>query len=143
MKREKRVKASIVTSGKKEVRSKVCNYSSEKICWRFSTMDMEGSFKFCCLCPEIWGKILSAMKEWDKKTWAEIMNNRDHFIPVDHLCSEAQRRLIDIKRDDIDGIYSLHIDGQSRFIGIRDRYAFEVLWWDPDHKVRPSHKKHT
>lgn len=143
MKREKKIKAPIETSGKKEVHSKAYNYSSEKICWRFSTMDMEGPFKFCFLCPKTWGKILSTLKEWDKKTWAEIMNNRDHFIPVEDLCSEAQQRLIDIKRDDIDGIYSLHINGKSRFIGIKDRYAFQVLWWDPDHKVCPSHKKHT
>lgn len=143
MAREKKIKTQSRSRYSKEVRSKACNYSSEKICWQFSTMDLDGPFKFCGLRPETWAKILSVMKEWDKKTWAEVMGGRDHFISVDALSDRAVKRLEEIERDDSDGIYSLHIGGESRFIGVRDRFIFQVLWWDPNHEVCPSHKKST
>ena len=141
MAKEKKIKTQSVSRYPKEVRSKAYSYSSERICWQFSTMDLDGPFKFCGLRPGTWAKILSVMKEWDRKTWAEILGDRDHSISIDALSNRAVKRLEEIERDDIDGICSLHIGGKSRLIGVRDRYVFQVLWWDSNHEVCPSHKK--
>ena len=80
------------------------------------------------------------MREWETMTWNEISGKRDHAIGIDSLSPEAKKRLIEIELDDIDGIFSLHLGGKKRLIGIRDRNIFRVLWWDKEHKVCQSTK---
>lgn len=113
------------------------------VCWQFSKMDMSGPFSCENILFEDWLLILTKMREWEKMTWNEIVGKRDHYISVEQLSSEAKKRLIEIEMDDIDEIFSLHLGGKKRLIGIRDRNIFCVLWWDKEHKVCPSVKKHT
>ena len=116
---------------------------SEMVCWRFSIMETSGPFPFSRLNPSTWGKILAKLKEWESMKWGEILGDRNHEISVENLSTKAQERLREIQMDDIDAVCSLHFDGRTRLIGIRDRQVFKVLWWDPEHQVCPSNKKHT
>ena len=113
------------------------------ICWQFSLMDLSGPFSCSEITPDEWLLILSKMRLWETMTWNEIEGKRDHSINVESLSNIAQKRLEDIQLDDIDEVFSLHIDGKKRLFGIRDRNIFKVLWWDREHKVCPSPKKHT
>ena len=116
---------------------------AEPICWRFSIMDTGGPFPFAGLKAKTWRRILEKMRQWDSMTWAELTGDDNHAIPIDRLSPEAQNRLIEIGQDDIDEIFSLRMTGRERLIGIRDRHVFRLLWWDPEHRVCPSQKKHT
>jgi len=124
-------------------RSASQNGEAEYICWRFSVMDMDGPFSFAGMKARTWRRILEKMRQWDSMTWQELTGDDNHAIPVERLSHEAQSRLIEIGQDDIDEIFSLRMTGRERLIGIRDRHIFRVLWWDPEHHVCPSHKKHT
>jgi hypothetical protein len=62
---------------------------------------------------------------------------------VDKLIKEAQDRLTEISLDDLDELTSLHLTGKGRVWGIIDQGVMNLLWWDPEHQVCPSHKKHT
>ena len=75
--------------------------------------------------------------------WTEIAGSDHHSIPVSKLSNEAQKRLEEIKQDDIDEIFSFHLQGKPRIICIRDLSIAKLLWFDPEHKVCPSQKKHT
>lgn len=112
-------------------------------CWQFALMAMHGPFSFAGLSTEEWGGLLERMKEWERMTWDELAGRRDYAIEVASLSPEAQRRLQEIGMDDIDEVFSLHLDGRRRLIGIRDERVFRLLWWDPEHKACPSMKKHT
>ena len=125
------------------VRKTELNNNYGAICWQFAKMDMSGPFSFSNMSFEEWLLILGKMREWETMTWSEIAGNRDHAIAVESLSQEAKKRLIEIEMDDIDEVFSLHLDGKKRLIGIRDRNIFSVLWWDRKHEVCPSHKKHT
>lgn len=127
---------------RKSVRQNRLDISS-CVCWQFSLMDLSGSFSCRDITHDEWILILSKMRLWETMTWNEIEGKRDHSISVDSLSSDARKRLIEIQLDDIDEIFSLHIDGKKRLLGIRDRNIFKVLWWDREHKVCPSVKKHT
>jgi len=116
---------------------------SGMVCWRFSIMDTSGPFAFSRLSPSTWGSILKKMKEWESMTWGEILGDRNHDIAVESLSAKAQERLREIQMDDIDDVCSLHLDGRTRLIGIRNAQVFKLLWWDPEHQVCPSNKKHT
>ncbi len=65
------------------------------------------------------------------------------MVQVGDLCSKAQKRLIDISKDDCDELFSLRIMVRQRIRGIKDGNILWLLWWDPEHEVCPSHKKHT
>lgn len=117
----------------------------EFICWQFSIMDMDNAspFSFAALNADKWLVLLEQAKKWESMTWGEIEDRRNHAIAVNKLSPEARARLEELKLDDIDEVFSLRLTGRERVIGIRDRNIFRVLWWDAEHKVCPSHKKHT
>lgn len=141
MNKKPRLKQKI--SPKRSVRSNVQSNYENIICWQFSLMDMDGDFSCAKITSDDWLIILERMREWETMTWSSISGHRDHAISIETLSTEAQKRLMQINMDDIDEVFSLHIDGKKRLIGIRDRNIFRVLWWDKEHKVCPSHKKHT
>ncbi|MDQ2731557.1 MAG: hypothetical protein M3Y56_07855, partial [Armatimonadota bacterium] len=66
-----------------------------------------------------------------------------HPVELGKLCKAAQDRLVEIRQDDAATLFSLRIGGQGRIWGVRDGPTLRILWWDPQHEVCPSLKKHT
>ena len=85
--------------------------------------------------------VIDGLRPFESMTWGEISGPRNHFIPRGDIIGDAQRRLEDIKQDDVDDLYSLHLNGKRRIWGIRDGSILRLLWWDPDHKICPAHKR--
>lgn len=118
------------------------NATGGKPAWRFSTVDRNGPFAWP-IGDNAELEIVEKLHQFDSMKWGEIEGNDHHAIPLSKLSPEAQKRLAEIKQDDIDEIFSFHSGGKPRIIGIRDRDLVKLLWWDKDHLVCPSHKKHT
>jgi hypothetical protein len=106
-------------------------------------MDFGGPFGWSrfdtALLLEIDGKLAS----FETMTWQAIKQAESHSIAVDAIAKEARDRLAEIRQEDIDEIFSLRVSGKQRIWGILDRNRLKILWWDPEHKVCPSHKKNT
>ncbi|MDP9932536.1 hypothetical protein J2X92_004791 [Variovorax paradoxus] len=74
-------------------------------------------------------------------TWAEIQSatggrkegNNNHFVPVAKMPKEAQDRLIELRLDDIDDLFSLRLQNALRLYGIRDGRVLRLIWHDPHH----------
>ncbi len=117
----------------------------QKPTWRLSAMDMEGPFGWGELMGAgiFWDEIFPKLKEFESMTWGEIEGRRHHAISVDGLSRKARARLREIQMDDIDEVFSFALAGTHRIIGIRDRHALKILWWDPHHQVCLSKKRHT
>lgn len=85
------------------------------------------------------------LKDREDSTWQEIESathgnkgkSNSHHVPIKNLCSEAQKRLREIKLDDIDEIYSLRLEGKLRIYGIRKYNYLKILWIDPNHEIYP------
>lgn len=117
-----------------------------KICWHLRKLDIE---------HQSWGmlhvgikhfldEILCKMKDFETRTWAEIKGGKqNHSIAVDLIEPVAQKRLQELGLDDLDSVFSLRLTGTKRLFGIRTGRVFEVLWYDPEHEICPSLKKHT
>jgi hypothetical protein len=88
-------------------------------------------------------EVLQKIFDSQRLTWQELRNNGSHFVNTESLCSDAQKRLIQIQKEDLDQLFSLRLTGRKRIWGIKERNILWLLWWDPDHEVCPSHKKHT
>lgn len=62
---------------------------------------------------------------------------------VENLPEHVRDRLVEIGRDELDKVCRLRLSGKARLYGALQGNVFYVLWWDPDHQVFPSRKKHT
>lgn len=93
--------------------------------------------------------ILPELISIERLTWHEIMSaskggyhskgSKSHHVDVESLTREAQERLqyLHIYEDQL---FSLRISGTKRLWGIIDSGTFNILWYDPDHKLCPSSK---
>lgn len=88
-------------------------------------------------------EVFQKIFETQKLTWHDLRNNGSHFVDRVALSSEAQKRLVQIKNDDLDQLFSLRLTGRKRIWGIKEQNIIWILWWDPQHTACPSNKKHT
>ena len=130
----------------KEPRRRESPESNEnrRIHWHLSAIDTAGPWTvFFVSKTYLVGSLIAKLKSYESMRWGEIDRSKSHPVPIQNLCGEAQRRLEEIGQDDVESLFSLRFSGQQRLWGIRDRAAFKILWWDPNHEVCPSEKKHT
>ena len=60
------------------------------------------------------------------------------------MSSEALERVKARELDEnLDAIFSFALENKLRIVGVRIDENFHVLWYDPEHEVCPSSKKHT
>jgi hypothetical protein len=141
MTKKKKVPATALLRGtNKEVRTPLIS-SDVFPSWRFSTVDHSG--------PYVWPKgteieqqIVNRLHDFDSMTWAQIEGPDHHFLTQGSLSNDAKKRLEEIGRDDeIDLLFSFHLQGEPRIICIRERSVAKLLWYDPKHGVCPVTKK--
>ncbi len=117
--------------------------SETKPSWRFSTVDKTGPFAWPIEKPEE-ATIVSKLHSFDSMTWADIAGKGHHALVSSTLSTEAQKRLQELKKDDeSEQLFSFRLEGKLRVICIRHNNIANLLWYDPEHKVAPSTKKHT
>ena len=83
------------------------------------------------------------LKNFETMLWNDILGRNNHAVLVSQISREAQVRLEDLKLDDNESLISLRLTGTQRIWGIRIGNILQLLWWDPNHEVCPSEKKHT
>ncbi len=88
-------------------------------------------------------QIIGKLKSFERSAWADIERGGSHFIGVESIIRDAQRRLEMLKLDDTDELFSLRLSGLERLWGLRSNDVFSVLWWDPNHQICPSTLRHT
>lgn len=106
-------------------------------------MDFEGPFGCHVLTGQDAREIQRKLGAFEGMTWSDIERAGSHNVAIDKLSKPARDRLTEIKQDDLDELFSLRLSGKERIWGIRDRSVLRLLWWDPEHAVCPSTKKHT
>ena len=65
------------------------------------------------------------------------MKSNNRPVQVGDLCEKARNRLIDLKLDDNDELYSLRLEGTIRIYGIRKENYLDIIWVDLNHEVYP------
>lgn len=114
--------------------------------WRLQHLDLEHSkWGWKKITGKDFDDILEKLRKYETMTWGAIYNDkkRDHDVDINKLIKEAKKRLEELGLDDTDHLLRLRLEGRKRIWGIRDRYIFKILWWDPEHTVCISKKKHT
>ncbi len=146
-KKEKKIPNLGPSGTKKEVRHATGIPDSYDKClpsWKFHLIDKEGQWGWNKLSPdEIWNILSNRLNEKEHINWSTLKQSGSHNVSIEDLTKEAKKRLEEIGQSDLDELFSLRLSGKERVWGIRDRSALKILWWDPEHEVCPSQKKHT
>ncbi|MBC8491862.1 MAG: hypothetical protein H8D42_04810 [Candidatus Marinimicrobia bacterium] len=112
--------------------------------WQISTIDVDGPWGWKNIEKTyFFDEIIRKIKDFEKMFWKEIIGRNSHEVRVSEISGDAFKRLSELKLDDIETLVSLRLNGENRLWGIRVENIFKVLWWDPNHDVFPSFKKHT
>jgi hypothetical protein len=91
---------------------------------------------------EDWKNIIEPkLSNFETMLWREIEaaisdsgHKMHHSMPVDVIHDECQCRLIELEKLDGD-IYRFRLGNRRRLWGFRILNVFEILWYDPTHKV--------
>lgn len=114
--------------------------------WRFADLDDDGPWSLSACEHSQLRDIFAKLKDFERMTIGEIFkpgSEHGKTYEVESLPKQARSRLIEIERDDETELARLRFAGRRRFYGVLREHVFHVLWWDPEHTVVPSKKKHT
>ncbi|HEY9390598.1 MAG TPA: hypothetical protein VIR27_12665 [Mycobacteriales bacterium] len=114
---------------------------------RFNRIDLGSRWCLTKISPEDHLTLLSKVRELEKMTVNEVFFQTDglgtDYDVVRLPTRYALDRLAELELDDEDKISRLRIAGKLRLYGFRQGTHFYALWWDPEHEIWPSSKKHT
>ena len=115
------------------------------IAWRFSDSDRDGKWAWTNLeDPKKFKKVIEKLQEFETKNWNEIISSGSHQIAVGDIVKLAMKRLQELKKDDVEQLFSFRLSGKERVWCIRQlNNVMNVLWWDPHHEICPAPKRHT
>lgn len=111
--------------------------------WRFSKLISADSKWSFYKDGRINSEIIERLKDRELSTWGEIKNSqtqKSHNVSVSNIIKTAQQELFKYHIYE-DEIFSLRISGRERVWGVLDCGVLEILWYDPNHEICPSHKK--
>lgn len=114
--------------------------------WRVSLLEMAAPYGWAQVSAGKLQEVRDKLRDFESMTWHEILvaaKHRNHAVSIDRLCKQARDRLEEIGQADIEDLVSLRLSGPERVWGILNGNVLKVLWWDPEHAVCPSLKKHT
>lgn len=117
--------------------------AAQQFKWSFNQVDWGGPYCWAAVPAEkLLRDVIPRLQEFEKKKWGEIHETGSHDIEVENIIRPAQVRLQTLYNDQYDSVYSLRLQGRERIFGLKDGPILRILWWDPEHAVCPSHKKH-
>lgn len=116
--------------------------SEERVCWRFSHLDLDGPWGLVALDHERLTVLLTDMAKFEGNTINELFHQGEwpgKFHPVHTLPNKkALARLDELGLSDMTTIWKLRIGSAGRLWGFLVKNVFHVVWWDPQHEVWPS-----
>jgi hypothetical protein len=104
-------------------------------------IDWDGPFGWSKISlDELAQVVIPKLYDYESMKWSELDGpSGSHSVDIDQICKEVKA----IKMFHVEGLFSVRITGEERVWGVKDVAILRVLWWDPNHQVCPSQKKHT
>jgi hypothetical protein len=116
--------------------------------WTCDAPDCEGAWSWGQARKwedETWFAIIEPkLRHFEQLRWSEIESfssdaghRMHHNMDTDSICEEAQYRLIELDRYS-DVIFRFRLGNRRRLWGFRIVAKFEILWFDPEHRIYPT-----
>ncbi|GHU37182.1 hypothetical protein FACS1894105_08820 [Clostridia bacterium] len=122
--------------------------------WAFQYFDTDNNKYGASRLSTDLPKVIKWMGSLELQTWSNVLNatsgrkgnTRNHRIPLEKLDSNAVKNYAGqfIKGlDEFGELYSLAIRSRERLWGVIIEGTFCVIWYDPNHEICESTKRHT
>lgn len=111
--------------------------------WNFSRCDFNHE-KWSINNSDIFNDIIPKLISFEQRKWGDIINDEkhNHWIECKDFVKSAQKRLSELKLFQ-DTLFSLRLTGTLRLFGYIENGIYYIIWFDPNHEICPSNKKHT
>lgn len=149
----KEVKRRVNPNNRKQAKQKESpeSFYDQNPKWSFKNMDLEHERWSLSKCDEIYAYILKKLMDFEKMKWSEIVStsggkkngNNHHFENVNGFIKEAQDRWLELKLEAYTEVFSLRLTGTHRLYGILEEGVFRIIWFDENHEIYKSKKRHT
>ena len=95
---------------------------SKNFCWRVTEIDWDGAWGWSrATGEELIKTIIPRLHDLETMTWGQVEGPTGcHFVEVTDIVPNAQRRLVEIGKDEQARLCSVRITGKIRVWGIRD-----------------------
>lgn len=119
------------------------SYFSMHPSWNFSKSDLQNT-KWSLYNSDFLNEVLPKLIDFERRIWSDIVSDKkhNHWIDTSDLIKEAQDRLIELKIF-YDSLFSLRLTGTVRLFGYIENGIYYIIWYDQNHEICPSNKKHT
>lgn len=91
-------------------------------------------------------QVVAHFKALESMRWNDIFvaaRKHNHHCDVGGMSREAQTCIEEDWQGGADDVLTIRLTNKKRVWGILEGPVVYLLWWDPDHDVYPSLKKHT
>ncbi|MGH8828324.1 MAG: hypothetical protein ACRDVZ_12180 [Jiangellaceae bacterium] len=114
--------------------------------FRFNQVDVGGPWCLTKIEPDHHADLLHRMRAFETMTASEVFHGRDpvgkHY-DMSHCPNQAPTARLAEEYDGRDDVCRLQINGKRRLYGFLTGNDFSIVWWDPEHEIWPSTKRHT
>lgn len=117
-----------------------------KLTVRWTRFDYDGPFCLAASSIDTVVTMFKAVSHLESMTPAEVFGGgvgKDYGDPAGLPNQAAVRRLRELSLQDETNISRLSFMGRQRLYGFRRDLEFYAIFWDPDHQIWPSVKRHT
>lgn len=126
------------------------NRNDRRIVFRFDCVDLEEDcpWSMAEMSPGDHRLVLEKLKQFETCSLGEIMSGAFSEFTIYSNFSECPNpepigRLGRYYDRQGDSLARFRLGGTQRLYGFLIDHEFHVLWWDPNHEIWPSSKKHT
>ena len=133
-------------AGKKAVLQSDTSDRDARVSWRIGYLDHDHpDWGWSRLDPAALAELREKLSHYEDSRMTEFFSpiGRAKPVGVDAISPAAQKRLLELERDDQDELWEIRLSARARVWGLRRGPVFHLLWWDPEHTVCPSRKRHT
>jgi hypothetical protein len=121
-------------------------YNRIRACWRIQKLQLVSPYGWHELSPTEIAQMQRKLAQFEGRTWNEIFVNDkkyNHSVPVSEFDCPTAKQWMRTNLPREDELWTLYLGSTERIWGIRRDGAFHIIFWDPDHQIKLSHKKHT
>jgi hypothetical protein len=150
---KKRTRIAVVQKRKKQTKisENPDSFLSQRPVWSFAKADFGNNKWNFQNCQFKEGDILKKLSAFENMTWGEIFQTsggrtngtNHHYIPFEKMIKNAQKRAEELKILEFEELFSLRLNGRQRLFGILIDGIFRIVWFDNNHEICESNKKHT
>lgn len=142
MGKDKKVSFKHEPKSQKIINTEPANYDTHRPSWRFFKARKNSDLYISqWAINSDYEEILNELINLENMNWNDIKHNGSHNIAVESLTErDPQKKLNDAGYDEV---FSLRLTGRKRIFGILQNGVLDILWYDKEHEICKSNKKHT